>query len=285
MEGMGEIVETAVGQRRIAFIGGGNMAGALIAGLLRGGVGTAQIRVGEPDAARQFSLQREFGVAAGDDNAAATQDADVVVLAVKPQEMPRVAAALAPHLATPAPLILSIAAGITTANLQRWYPGAEIVRTMPNRPALIGAGVSGLYAEETISPGSRGLAVAIMQAAGRVVWVRREADLDTLTALSGSGPAYFFRLAEAMAASGVALGLDPATAQLLAAETLYGAGQLVHADPSLDQQRAAVTSKGGTTEAALAEFDAGGLAALVQRAVKAAARRSADLARQFGTNG
>jgi pyrroline-5-carboxylate reductase len=181
------------------------------------------------------------------------------------------------------PLILSIAAGITTAGLQRWYPGAEIVRTMPNRPALIGAGVSGLYAAETVSRGSRGLAEAIMQAAGRVVWVQRETDLDTLTALSGSGPAYFFRLAEEMAAAGIALGLDPATAQFLAAETLYGAGQLVHADPSLDQQRAAVTSRGGTTEAALAEFDAGGLAALVQRAVEAATRRSAELARQFGT--
>lgn len=277
-------MEAAIGNTRIAFVGGGNMARALIAGLIRQGAAAAQIRVGEPDAGHRALLARDYGVQATADNAAAVADARIVVLAVKPQEMARVAAALAPALAGNA-LLLSVAAGITTADLARWYPGAAVVRAMPNRPALLGAGITGLYAPAAVSAAGRALAEAVMAAAGRTVWVQRESDLDTVTALSGSGPAYFFLLAEEMAAAGVALGLDPATAQLLAAETLHGAGQLAHADPALDRQRIAVTSKGGTTEAALGEFAAGGLAALVRRAVDAAARRSAELARQFGSGG
>jgi pyrroline-5-carboxylate reductase len=277
-------MEAAIGNTRIAFIGGGNMARALIAGLVRQGADAAQIRVGEPDAGHRALLARDYGVQATADNAAAVADARIVVLAVKPQEMARVAAALAPALAGNA-LLLSVAAGITTADVARWYPRAPAVRAMPNRPALLGAGITGLYAPATVSAAGRALAEAVMAAAGRTVWVQCESDLDTVTALSGSGPAYFFLLAEEMAAAGVALGLDPATAQLLAAETLHGAGQLAHADPALDRQRIAVTSKGGTTEAALSEFAAGGLAALVRRAVDAAARRSAELARQFGSGG
>jgi pyrroline-5-carboxylate reductase len=196
--------------------------------------------------------------------------------------MAPVAAGLAPSLAA-GTLVLSVAAGITTGDLARWYPACGVVRAMPNRPALVGAGVTGLYAASTLAAGVRTLAGAVMAAAGRTVWVQRESDLDTVTALSGSGPAYFFLLAEQMAAAGVALGLEPEAAQLLAAETLYGAGQLAHVDPALERQRIAVTSRGGTTEAALAQFAAGGLPALVRRAVEAAARRSAELARQFGS--
>ncbi len=276
-------MQAAIGKTRIAFVGGGNMARALIAGLVRQGAAAAQIRVGEPDADHRAQLARDYGVQSAADNAAAVAGAGIIVLAVKPQEMARVAAALAPGLTGGAPLLLSVAAGITTADLARWCPGAAVVRAMPNRPALLGAGITGLYAAATVGAAPRALAEAVMAAAGRTVWVQRESDLDTVTALSGSGPAYFFLLAEEMAAAGVALGLDPTTAQLLAAETLHGAGQLAHADPALDRQRIAVTSKGGTTEAALGEFAAGGLAALVRRAVEAAARRSAELARQFGS--
>ena len=276
-------MEAAIGNTRIAFVGGGNMARALIAGLIRRGAAAAQIGVGEPDAGHRAMLARDYGVQATADNAAAVAGAGIIVLAVKPQEMGRVAATLAPGLAGGAALLLSVAAGITTTDLARWYPGAAVVRAMPNRPALLGAGITGLYAPAAVGAAGRARAEAVMAAAGRTVWVQRESDLDTVTALSGSGPAYFFLLAEEMAAAGVALGLDPATAQLLAAETLHGAGQLAHADPALDQQRIAVTSKGGTTEAALGEFAAGGLAALVRRAVEAAARRSAELARQFGS--
>lgn len=275
-------MDATLGNTRIAFVGGGNMARALIAGLLRHGAAAAQLAVGEPDATQRAALERELGVTATADNGAAAGGARIVVLAVKPQEMARVAAELAPRLGAGA-LLLSIAAGITTGDLARWYPGAAVVRAMPNRPALVGAGVTGLYAAPGIDAAARALAGAVMAAAGRTVWVQRESDLDTVTALSGSGPAYFFLLAEQMAAAGVALGLEPEAAQLLAAETLYGAGLLAHADPALDRQRIAVTSKGGTTEAALARFAAGGFETLVRAAVEAAARRSAELARQFGS--
>jgi pyrroline-5-carboxylate reductase len=276
-------METALGNIRIAFVGGGNMARALIAGLIRRGTPAGQIRVGEPDAGQRALLARDLGVEATAENAAAVAGAGIVVLAVKPQEMASVAAGLGPALTRRAPCLLSVAAGITTTDLAGWYPDAAVVRAMPNRPALLGAGITGLYAPAAVGSAARALAEAVMAAAGRTVWVRRESDLDTVTALSGSGPAYFFLLAEEMATAGVALGLDRATAQLLAAETLYGAGQLAHADPALDQQRIAVTSRGGTTEAALGEFAAGGFGALVRRAVGAAARRSAELARQFGS--
>ncbi|MFO1401110.1 MAG: pyrroline-5-carboxylate reductase [Steroidobacteraceae bacterium] len=275
-------MEAPLGNTRVAFVGGGNMARALIAGLLRHGAAPAQLAVGEPDAAQRAALAHELGVATAADNATATAGARIVVLAVKPQEMARVAADLAPRLAR-GTLLLSVAAGITTGDLARWYPEAAVVRAMPNRPALVGAGVTGLYAAPGTDANARALAGTVMAAAGRTVWVQRESDLDTVTALSGSGPAYFFLLAEQMAAAGVALGLEPEAAQLLAAETLYGAGQLVHADPALERQRVAVTSKGGTTEAALARFATGGLEPLVRAAVEAAARRSAELARQFGS--
>jgi pyrroline-5-carboxylate reductase len=275
-------MEATIGSTRIACVGGGNMARALIAGLRRHGTAAAQIRVGEPDAGQRVALERDYGVQATADNALAVTGAKVIVLAVKPQEMARVAHTLGPGLAADA-LLLSVAAGITTTDLARWYPGAAVVRAMPNRPALVGAGITGLYAPATVGDDGRAMAGAVMAAAGRTVWVQRESDLDTVTALSGSGPAYFFLLAEAMADAGVALGLDPAAAQLLAAETLYGAGQLVHMDPALERQRIAVTSRGGTTEAALGEFAAGRLRELVRRAVDAAAQRSAELARQFGS--
>jgi pyrroline-5-carboxylate reductase len=275
-------MDPTLGNTRIAFIGGGHMARALISGLLGQGVRAAQLGVGEPDAAQRAALERDLGVAATADNAAAAAGAGIVVLAVKPQEMARVATGLAPRLAG-GTLLLSVAAGITTADLARWFPGTAVVRAMPNRPALVGAGVTGLYAPASLGAAARALAGAVLATAGRTVWVQRESDLDTVTALSGSGPAYFFLLAEQMAAAGVALGLDPADAQLLAAETLYGAGQLAHADPALDRQRAAVTSKGGTTEAALERFAAGGLQELVREAVGAAAQRSAELARRFGS--
>lgn len=275
-------MDAAFGNTRIAFVGGGNMARALVAGLLRQGATAARIGIGEPDAAQRAALERDFGLIASAENAAAVTGAQCVVLAVKPQEMAHVAQDLAPRIAA-GTLLLSVAAGITVGDLARWYPVAAVVRAMPNRPALLGAGVTGLYAPNGSDAAARSLADAVMSAAGRTVWVQREADLDTVTAVSGSGPAYFFLLAEQMAAAGVALGLDPDAAQLLAAETLYGAGQLAHADPALDRQRSAVTSKGGTTEAALARFAAGGFDTLVRAAVEAAARRSAELARQFGS--
>ncbi|HEY1726165.1 MAG TPA: pyrroline-5-carboxylate reductase [Steroidobacteraceae bacterium] len=267
---------------RIAFIGGGNMARALIAGLLRQGVAPHRIRVGEPSAASRAGLQRDLGVVAEADNAAALVGADLVVLAVKPQDAGAALATLSDHGATPngAPLVLlSIAAGLRIADLARLCPqGIGIVRAMPNRPALLGAGITGLYAPAAVTAAQRDLAELVGTASGRAVWLRTEAELDIVTALSGSGPAYFFLLAESMAQAAEALGLERATAMLLARETLHGAGLLVHQDGSLAEQRAAVTSRGGTTEAALLVLQQAGFEALIARALEAARARSAQLA-------
>jgi pyrroline-5-carboxylate reductase len=274
---------------RIALIGGGNMARGLIGGLLGQGAIPALITVSDPLAAGRAALERDFGIRTTEDNAAAASGADVVVLAVKPQQMSPVVRALAPALAGHSPLLVSVAAGIRASDLERWVgPGVPVVRAMPNRPALIGAGASGLYASKSVSPAQRALAEQVLRASGLCVWVDSEADLDLVTALSGSGPAYFFRLAELMAEASIAQGLDPATARKLAAQTLAGAGQLVAAELSAEQgadlarMRAEVTSRGGTTEAALAEFDARGFAETVAAAQAAAARRSQELAEQFG---
>lgn len=263
---------------RVSFIGGGNMARALIAGLLRQNVPAAHVSVGEPLPAARESLAAEFGVRATADNAAAVAAAQVVVLAVKPQELPHVLRALHPALVAGKPLLLSIAAGIRVADLQAWAPGLSVVRAMPNRPALLGAGATGLYAPENVSSAERSLADAVMKAAGITVWVPTEPILDVVTALSGSGPAYFFLLAERMAAAACELGLDADTARTLAAETLHGAGRLANMDHDLARQRAAVTSKGGTTAAALAVLDDAAFTRQVQHALAAAAHRSAELA-------
>jgi pyrroline-5-carboxylate reductase len=269
----------------IALIGGGNMARGIIGGLLGKGASASRITVAEPNESGRLALQRDFGVLATADNDAAVSGARVVILAVKPQLMSGVVRALAPALQTSRPLVISVAAGIRADRLQKWL-GANIplVRTMPNRPALIGAGATGLYADAALSAENRLLAEQVMASTGLTVWVRREDDIDAVTALSGSGPAYFFRLAELMAEAGVAQGLDEDVARRLAAQTLAGAGQLVAAEaqPDLPRMRAEVTSKGGTTEAALNSFAEQGLDRLVSDAMAAAARRSRELAAQFG---
>jgi pyrroline-5-carboxylate reductase len=267
---------------RVAFAGGGNMARAMIAGLLRAGVAPANVQVGEPLAEQRERLARELGVRVTADNALAVSDAAVVIVAVKPQEMSVVLQQLRPAMGKAPPLLLSIAAGIRVASLQKWCPGCQVVRAMPNRPALIGAGATALYAPPDVDAQQRALAESIMRTCGHTAWVRDENTLDVVTALSGSGPAYFFLLAEQMAAAATSLGLDTATAKALAAETLYGAGQLAHQDGNLANQRAAVTSKGGTTEAALAILNSAAVSQTVTAALTAAAERSAELARQFG---
>jgi pyrroline-5-carboxylate reductase len=267
------------GNSRIAFIGGGNMARALIGGLLRQGVPARQLCVGEPQPGARESLEHELGVATAADNSEAIHDAALVVLAVKPQVAAQVLQGLHSPLLARRPVLLSIVAGLRIADLARLCPQAlPIVRAMPNRPALVGAGITGLYAAPAVSAAQRSMAERIARAAGRMVWLRTEAELDIVTALSGSGPAYFFLLAEQLAQAGVALGLERDTAILLAVETLRGTGALARGDATLAEQRAAVTSKGGTTEAALKAFEAGGFDALVASALRAAAARSAELA-------
>jgi pyrroline-5-carboxylate reductase len=257
---------------RTCFVGGGNMARALIAGLVEAGVAPALISVGEPLPALRQRLASDYGVGVHADNTAAVAGADVVILAVKPQELPTVLAALRPTLQRQRPLLLSIAG---------WAPGCPVVRAMPNRGALLRAGATAVCAAAGVAAEQRQQAEAILRASGLVVWVPEESQLDVVTALSGSGPAYFFLLAEQMAAAGAALGLDAATASALAAATLQGAGALAHADPDLAAQRAAVTSRGGTTEAALAVFNQSDMAAIVLHAMRAASERSEQLARQY----
>jgi len=258
------------------------MARAMIRGLLQRGFSAAQLRVGEPVAAQRDALQRDLGVTALADNAAAVRDADLVVLAVKPQYAVELLAGLCPVLSQGHALLLSIAAGLRIADLARCCPSLPIVRAMPNRAALVGQGAAALYAPATVGDAQRALAEQVCAAAGSLVWVRKESDLDIVTAVSGSGPAYFFQLAEHLAAAAVAEGLDAVTAERLARQTLRGAGALAGGDTSLAAEREAVTSKGGTTAAALAAFQAGGFGPLVAAAVAAARRRSAELAEQFG---
>jgi len=266
--------------RRIALLGGGNMGRALIGGLLRSGTRAELISVGEQLADSRAALSGELGITATVDNARAIEGATIVVLAVKPQDAAAVLAPLAPLLASARPLMISVCAGTRVAALEKWTSGAvPVVRAMPNRPALVGAGVSGLYAPHNITAAQRADAQAVMQAVGEVVWVPSENALDAVTALSGSGPAYFFLLAQLMADAGVQLGLEKDAAYRLAAATLYGAGLLAHAaDADLQQLRAQVTSPGGTTEAAVRLMENADLRGTIAKALAAAASRSRELA-------
>jgi pyrroline-5-carboxylate reductase len=272
--------------RRLAFIGGGNMAAALIAGLTKRGLAAARIVVADPSRVQLDSLVDQFGICAAADNASAVADAEVVILAVKPQQMRAVALALAPHLSQAKPLVVSIAAGIPHAALARWV-GAQVpvVRTMPNRPAFNGFGATGLYAPSGVGAAYRALAEAIMAAVSATVWVDHESQMDTVTALSGSGPAYFFLFMEALEAAAHERGLPRDIAHKLTLETAFGAAQMARqSSEPLHTLREQVTSKGGTTAAALEVLDGAGLRAIVAHAVAAADRRSAQLAAEYGTN-
>jgi len=270
---------------RIAFIGGGHMATSLIGGLRVRGTEADSIVVSDPLPQQLERLHSRFGIRVTGDNVAAVQDADAVVLAVKPQEMARVAAGIAAVTAARRRLVISIAAGIRLQDLRRWLgEGVPLVRTMPNRPALIGAGITALYAGPEVDGAERAQVEAILGACGGTVWVEEEAQLDTVTALSGSGPAYFFLLIEALEEAGSALGLPPATARRLAVETARGAGRMAaESAESPAELRAQVTSKGGTTAAALEVLEGARVRAIFAAAVAAAAQRSAELARQFGS--
>ena len=266
--------------RRLCILGAGNMGRALISGLLRAGTRAELISVGESVPAARARLVRELGITASADNEQAVKGANVVVLAVKPQDAAAVLRTLAPALSASQTLLISVCAGSRVKDLEAWS-GAEVavVRAMPNRPALLGAGITGLYAPLKVLPAQRSTAEQILTALGEVVWVPTEDMLDVVTALSASGPAYFFLLAELMAEAATQLGLEPATAQRLAAATLYGSGLMAHGgDAELTRLRAEVTSRGGTTEAALRVFESGGLRSLVAQALAAAAARGRELA-------
>jgi pyrroline-5-carboxylate reductase len=270
--------------RRLAFIGGGNMAAALISGLIKRGISPGRLVVADPNQDQLKRLVRDYGIEAAADNAGAVQGAEAVILAVKPQLLRGVAVALAPHLQAGRPLVISVAAGIPHAALARWFGAAiPVIRTMPNRPALNGFGATGLYAPAAVGAHHRALAEDLMAAVSATVWVQHESQMDTVTALSGSGPAYFFLFMEALEAAAHERGLPADIAHRLTLETAFGAAQMARqSSEPLATLREQVTSKGGTTAAALEVLNAAGLRAIVAHAVAAADRRSAELAAEFG---
>jgi pyrroline-5-carboxylate reductase len=270
-----------------AFVGGGNMGGALIRGLISRGLAAQRISVGEAHQARRIELADELGVHVTADNREAVHGADVVVIAVKPQDMAGTVRELAPSLAARTPLVISIAAGIRVADIAGWAgAGIPVVRAMPNRPALNSAGATAMFAPPGVTEAHRALAAQVLGAVGTTVWVAEESLLDVVTALSGSGPAYFFLLAELMTDAAVNLGLSRASALELSLQTLYGSGLMArNSDGDLARLRAEVTSKGGTTEAAIRSFDAANLRGIVAAALNAATERGREMARAFGQPG
>jgi pyrroline-5-carboxylate reductase len=274
-----------VSSHKIAFIGGGNMGRSLVGGLLERGTPQDSLRVGEAYEANRTAFARDFGVSVFTENQEAVAGADVVVIAVKPQDAGKALVALQPQFRLKPPLVISIAAGLRVRDLETWCgPNVPVVRSMPNRPALVGAGATALFAPESVGEAQRAIAENIMRAVGAVVWVQSEDMIDVVTALSGSGPAYLFLLSELMMQAAIDLGLAPDVARTLAVETLHGAGRLAHAsDGDLARLRAEVTSKGGTTAAAVKVFEAADLRAIVARALEAATSRGRELASQFGS--
>ncbi len=274
----------AMKEAQLAFVGAGNMATSLIGGLIADGYPAGCIRAADPVAEQRDRLHRRHGIQVSDDNTAVVAAADVVILAVKPQVMAEVARGLAEAVARRRPLVISIAAGIRTGDLDRWLGGAaDIVRAMPNTPALVQSGATALYAGNGVDADRRDQAESILRAVGLVVWIDDEALMDAVTALSGSGPAYFFLLMELLSEIGADLGLPADAARLLTLQTAFGAAKMaLESSEDAAALRRRVTSPGGTTEAALAVLEDGNLRALLHRALDAARDRSRELAEELG---
>lgn len=265
----------------IAFIGGGNMASAIIGGLIRQGHPASQIEVVEPWAEARDALLKNHGLQAQPEAGPALQRARIVVWAVKPQTFKDAAAQTRAH--TEDALHLSVAAGIRSDSIAQWLGSERVVRTMPNTPALVGKGMSALYARPGVSAAERESVQAIMATTGEYLWVDSEKQLDAVTALSGSGPAYVFYFLEAMARAGTAMGLSAEQAHQLAVGTFVGASELARrSDESPAVLRQRVTSKGGTTYAALQSMEKDGVGEAFERAMKAAEQRADELGNEFG---
>jgi pyrroline-5-carboxylate reductase len=267
---------------QIAFIGGGNMASAIIAGLVKNGLASSQIQVVEPYAQQREKLAQDFaGIVLHETPQAALTNAALAVWAVKPQIFKEVAAQSAPFVQQA--LHLSVAAGINSASLSAWLGSSRIVRAMPNTPALVGQGITGLFALPAVSTGDKAQIEQVLAATGQTVWVEQEMDLDAVTAVSGSGPAYVFYFMEAMMSAGEKLGLSAAQAKQLTLATFAGAAHLASSSsesPATLRER--VTSKGGTTYAALTAMQEANLAGIIDDAMHKAAARSAELGLDFG---
>ena len=269
---------------KLAFIGGGNMARSLIGGLIANGMSAEDIHVADKNAATLESLNRQYPVQTFTSNQHAIEGADVIIIAVKPQQLQEVVKAL--HSSwQEKQLLISIAAGIRIEDISRWLdkPQAAIVRAMPNTPALVEAGATALFANEYVSHKQHELAESILRACGLAIWLKEEKHMDAVTAVSGSGPAYFFLVMEAMENAAIELGLPQETARLLCLETAFGAAKMaLESGESASTLRKQVTSPGGTTERAIHELEDGGLHGLFENALVAAALRARELANELG---
>lgn len=268
----------------IGFIGGGNMARSLIGGLVADGVAPQRLWVAEPDAERRAGLAAQFGVNITAGNSELVAAVDTLVLAVKPQQMQDVCREIAAAVQARGSLVISIAAGVRLAALQQWLDGEPaLVRTMPNTPALVQSGATTLYASPQVSKTQRELAEGIMRAVGLTLWLDEEAQMDAVTALSGSGPAYFFLVMEAMQQAGMQLGLTADMARLLTLQTAFGAAKMaLESREDAAVLRRQVTSPGGTTERAIGILQQGGLETLFTQALSGARDRSQELAALLG---
>ena len=269
--------------KTIAFIGGGNMAASLIGGLVADGYEPKRIWVADPDAEKLATLAARFRIQSAGDNQQAVALADVVVLAVKPQVLHQVAQALAPIVQKQRPLVISIAAGVRESALQSWLgKDVALIRSMPNTPAMLQSGATALHAGKGVSQEQKNLAESILRAVGLTRWVEEEQQLDAVTALSGSGPAYFFLVMEAMEKAGLELGLPAETTRLLTLQTALGAARMaIESSDSPAALRQRVTSPGGTTEKALEVLNKGGLPELFRRALEQARDRSIELSKML----
>jgi len=271
-------------QQQIGFIGGGNMASSLIGGLVSNGYPAEKITVSDLDAEKRTYLSDTFGVTVLEDSASVAALADILVLAVKPQVMQSVATSIRASVQKKKPVVVSIAAGIRVDALERWLgEGLAVVRCMPNTPALVKTGATGLYANAQVDDNQKDQVESLLRAVGVTVWVSSENDLDAVTALSGSGPAYFFMVMEALEEAAIAAGLDPKVTQLLTQETALGSAKMaLESSESAGVLRQRVTSPGGTTEQAIGILEEKGLKDIFHQAVLAAKQRSVELSDELG---
>ena len=268
-------------QHKLTFIGAGNMARSLIGGLIADGYDPDRITAADPVEDQRLGVGAQFGIVTHADNAAAAAAADVIILAVKPQAMQEAALGLADVVQTGKPLLISIAAGIRTDDLNAWLGGdVALVRCMPNTPALVQSGATGLFATAAVTASGRDIAESILRAVGITRWIEQESLLDAVTAVSGSGPAYFFLVMEAIQAGAEQLGLEPDTARLLTLQTALGAARMaMESQEAPGELRRRVTSPGGSTEQAVGVLEEAGLRDDFQRALTAARDRAAELAK------
>jgi len=268
----------------IAIIGAGHLGSSLIAGLLRNGHPTDRLWASNPHLEKLELLQNQFHIHITTDNKQAAEAADIIIFAVKPMMLPEVVKELAPMIAKRKPLIISVAAGVREKNIAAWLGNSPaIVRAMPNIPAMIGAGATALFANTQVTSTQHKIAESILRAIGSIVWLPNESLLDVATALSGSGPAYFFLVMEALQQAAEQLGLDPETARLLTLQTGLGATRMaIESDASLTELRQQVTSPGGTTEKALSVLEENNLRGIFKEALIAATLRAKELAEILG---